>query len=165
MKKLFLLLPLAFALNLYAINDPNDFEELKKLEGKWAGTLERSSGTSDVFILDYSITSNGSALLEESNTGGVEMLTIFNFQNDELLLTHYCGLQNKPISKLTGSKKGILSFETDSKMSGLSLEKDTYVTSWEINLMPEDETKISYQYTVSGPEGVVFIATSELTKI
>mgnify|MGYP001808368160 CR=1 FL=1 len=165
MKKLFLLLSLAFAMNLYAINDPNDFEELKKLEGKWAGTLERSSGISDVFILDYSITSNGSALLEESNTGGVEMLTIFNFQNDELLLTHYCGLQNKPISKLTGSKKGILSFETDSKMSGLSLEKDTYVTSWEINLMPEDETKISYQYTVSGPEGVVFIATSELTKI
>jgi len=165
MKKLFLLLSLAFAMNLYAINDPNDFEELKKIEGKWAGTLERSSGTSDVFILDYSITSNGSALLEESNTGGVEILTIFNFQNDELLLTHYCGLQNKPISKLTGSKKGILSFETDSKMSGLSLEKDTYVTSWEINLMPEDETKISYQYTVSGPEGVVFSATSELTKI
>ena len=88
------------------------------------------------------------------------MLTIFNFQNDELLLTHYCGLQNKTISKLSESKKGVLSFETDSEMSGLSLEKDTYVTSWEINLMPEDDTKISYHYTVSGPNGVVFSASS-----
>ena len=50
-------------------------------------------------------------------------------------------------------------------MSGLSPEKDTYVTSWEINLMPEDENKISYHYTVSGPEGVVFSASSELTRI
>ena len=165
MKKILLLFTLVFALNLSAANDPNDFEDLKKLEGKWVGTLERTNGTSDSFILDYSITSNGSALLEESNTGGVEMLTIFNFQNDELLLTHYCGLQNKPISKLSGSKKGVLSFETDSEMSGLSLEKDTYVTSWEINLMPEDDTKISYHYTVSGPNGVVFTASSELSKI
>ena len=160
MKKILLLFTLVFALNLSAANDPNEFEDLKKLEGKWVGTLERTNGTSDSFILDYSITSNGSALLEESNTGGVEMLTIFNFQNDELLLTHYCGLQNKPISKLSGSKKGVLSFETDSEMSGLSLEKDTYVTSWEINLMPEDDTKISYHYTVSGPNGVVFSASS-----
>jgi hypothetical protein len=165
MKNLLLLFTFAFAISLNAINNPNDFEELKKLEGKWAGTLERTDGTSDVFILDYSITSNGSALLEESNTGGVEMLTIFNFQNDELLLTHYCGLQNKPISKLSGSKKGVLSFTTDSEMSGLSPEKDTYVTSWEINLMPEDENKISYHYTVSGPDGVVFSASSELTRI
>lgn len=26
-------------------------------------------------------------------------------------------------------------------MSGLSPEKNTYITSWEINLMPEDEKK------------------------
>ena len=96
--------------DLSAANDPNDFEDLKKLEGKWVGTLERTNGTSDSFILDYSITSTGSAFLEESNTGGVDMLTIFNFQNAELLLTPYIGLQNNPISKLSGSKKGVLSF-------------------------------------------------------
>ena len=80
-----------------AATNPNDFEELKKLEGKWAGTLERTDGSSDELTLDYTVTSNGSALLEESDTGGTEMLSIFNFQNDQLLLTHYCGLQNKPI--------------------------------------------------------------------
>ena len=50
--------------------DPNDFEELKSLEGKWAGTLERTDGSSDEFTLDYTVTSNGSAILEESDTGG-----------------------------------------------------------------------------------------------
>ena len=54
-----------------------DFEKLKSLEGKWQGTLERTVGTSDSFELNYSITSNGSALLEESATGDVEMLNIY----------------------------------------------------------------------------------------
>ena len=53
MKKILLLFTLVFALNLSAANDPNDFEDLKKLEGKWVGTLERTNGTSDSFILDY----------------------------------------------------------------------------------------------------------------
>ena len=148
-----------------AASDPNDFEELKSLEGKWAGTLERTDGSSDEFTLDYTVTSNGSAILEESDTGGTEMLSIFNFQNDELLLTHYCGLQNKPISKLTGNNNGVLSFATDSEMSGLTLEKDTYVTSWEINLLPEDENQLMYKYTVSGPDGDVFTAISTLSRI
>ena len=148
-----------------AATNPNDFEELKKLEGKWAGTLERTDGSSDELTLDYTVTSNGSALLEESDTGGTEMLSIFNFQNDQLLLTHYCGLQNKPISKLTANNNGLLSFATDSEMSGLTLEKDTYVTSWEINLTPDDGNKINYKYTVSGPDGEVFTASSTLSRI
>jgi len=77
-----------------------DFEKLKSLQGKWQGTLERTDGTSDSFEINYSVTSNGSALLEESDTGGIEMLTIFNVQNNELLSTHYCALQNKPVSVL-----------------------------------------------------------------
>ena len=47
----------------------DDFTMLKSLEGKWAGTLERTNGSSDSFNIEYSITSNGSALLEESFTG------------------------------------------------------------------------------------------------
>ena len=147
-----------------AVSDPNDFEELKKLEGKWAGTLERTDGSSDELTLDYTVTSNGSALLEESVTGEIEMLSIFNFQNDELLLTHYCGLQNKPVSVLKSSTKGEYVFITDSKRSGLSTEKEAFVTSWKISLMPEDSNTIRYQYTVTGPKGVVFVATSVMTR-
>ena len=164
MKNLFFTITLLFAISLNANTDPNDFETLKQLEGKWIGTL-LVLNTNDSFILDFSVTSNGSAILEESNTGGIEMLTIFNYQNDELLLTHYCGLKNKPISTLDSSINGKFKFQTDSKRSGLTLEKDTYVTSWEINLMPKDENKILYKYTVSGPEGVSFTASAEMSRI
>ena len=141
-----------------------DFEKLKSLQGKWQGTLERTDGTSDSFELNYSVTSNGSALLEESDTGGIEMLTIFNVQNNELLSTHYCALQNKPVSVLKSATKGEFVFITDSKRSGLSTEKEAFVTSWKISLMPEDSNTIHYQYTVTGPEGVVFVATSVLKR-
>ena len=165
MKNLFFIMILLFSASLNANTDPNEFEALKQLEGKWIGTLERTNDTNDSLILDFSITSNGSAILEESNTGGTEMLTIFNYQNDELLLTHYCGLKNKPISTLDSFNNGKFKFQTDSKRSGLTLEKDTYVTSWEIDLMPQDENKILYKYTVSGPEGVSFMASAEMSRI
>ena len=139
-------------------------KKLKSLQGKWQGTLERTDGTSDSFELNYSVTSNGSALLEESDTGGIEMLTIFNVQNNELLSTHYCALQNKPVSVLKSAAKGEFVFITDSKRSGLSTEKEAFVTSWKISLMPEDSNTIHYQYTVTGPEGVVFVATSVLKR-
>ena len=165
MKNFITLLSLIFAFNLNANTDPNDFETLTQLEGKWVGTLERTDDSSDSLILEFSIASNGSAILEESNTGGIEMLSIFNYQNDELLLTHYCGLQNKPVSKLTSNENGKLIFKTDDDMSGLSLKKDTYVTSWEIDLVPDDENKIIYNYTVSGPDGVTTTASAEMTRI
>ena len=69
------------------------------------------------------------------------------------------------ISTLDSSTNGKFKFKTDSKRSGLTLEKDTYVTSWEIDLMPEYENKILYKYTVSGPDGDVFTATSTLSRI
>jgi hypothetical protein len=31
--------------------------------------------------------------------------------------------------------------------------------------MPEDENKISYKYTVSGPDGVLFTASAEMSRI
>ena len=143
----------------------DDFTMLKSLEGKWAGTLERTNGSSDSFNVEYSITSNGSALMEESFTGGIEMLTIFNLQNDELLLTHYCGLKNRPVSRLESSKDGVFEFTTDAELSNLSLSKDMFVTSWKIDTMPENPNQAYYEYTVSGPKGVAFTATCNLTRV
>ena len=103
--------------------------------------------------------------MEESFTGGIEMLTIFNLQNDELLLTHYCGLKNRPVSRLESSKDGVFEFTTDAELSNLSLAKDMFVTSWKIDTMPEDPNQAYYEYTVSGPKGVAFTATCNLTRV
>jgi len=139
-------------------------DELKKLEGKWMGILERTDGTSDVLNLEYSITSNGSAILEESNTGGTEMLSIFNSQNDEILITHYCGLQNKPIAILKSITDGIYYFETDAERSGLNSSKEAFVGSWTLQIMP-DNSKMKYEYTVIGPDGTVLKASAMMTRM
>ncbi len=70
--------------NAFANDDIETFNQLKNLEGKWVGTLNGSDGNSKIINLSYSIKSNGSALLEESNEAGVEMMTIFNLHNDKI---------------------------------------------------------------------------------
>lgn len=170
MKKIFTLFSVLFlytticTAGIYPIPS-DDFAMLKTLEGKWVGTLERTDGSSDSFNVEYTITSNGSALLEESFTGSIEMLTIFNLQNEELLLTHYCGLKNRPVSRLESSENGVFNFTTDAGLSNLSLAKDMFVTSWKIDTMPDDPNKAYYEYTVSGPKGVAFTATCNLTRV
>ena len=164
MKNLIFILTLVFALTMNANINLNDFDNLKKLEGKWMGMLERTDGSSDMLNLEYSITSNGSALLEESNTGGIEMLTIFNNHGDKLLATHYCGLQNKPILDLVSYKNGVFSFKTDTSKSGLKQGEEMYVDTWSISLS-EDGTEMDYIYTVVGPDGVAFTATAKLKRM
>ena len=88
--------------------------------------LEWSTGDQpETLNLEYSIRSNGSAILEESNQAGVEMLTIFNVQNDKLQSTHYCGLRNKPVSYLVSSSNGTMYFKTDIDGSGIDKSKES----------------------------------------
>jgi len=143
----------------------NTFDELKKLEGEWAGILNKTNGTSANFTLKYSVRSGGSAILEESNEGGMEMLTIYNVQNKGLYSTHYCALLNRPVGTLKSNKEGILSFQTDVKKSGLDAGKDTYVDSWKHNLLPNKRDEFIYQFSVKGPEGNKFIATAVMTRV
>jgi hypothetical protein len=165
MKKIFCFLTLLLFSSIgMATSNTNPFEELKKLEGKWIGTINKTDGSSGSFNLNYSITSNGSALVEESNDSGIEMLTIFNFQNDQLVLTHYCGLMNKPVSILKSATNGTFYFETDQVRSGLDSSKEAFVGSWKIKVS-EDGQSMMYEFTVIGPEGELMTATAEMTKV
>jgi len=69
MEKILKLLTLTSLLlsNLAQADDAKSFEMLKQLVGNWSGTLNRSNGEAVALTLSYSVRSNGSALLEESN--------------------------------------------------------------------------------------------------
>ena len=69
-------------------DDSISFESMKQLVGEWSGTLNRTTGEKAALSLSYSLRSNGSALLEESNEDGVEMLTIFNVEQTSMKATH-----------------------------------------------------------------------------
>lgn len=165
MKKTFFLISLLLITNAFANDDIETFNQLKNLEGKWVGTLNGSDGNSKTINLSYSIKSNGSALLEESNEAGVEMMTIFNFHSDKILSTHYCGAMNRPVSELQESNKGNITFITNQSMSGLDQKKDLFVASWKFNLMPQDDDTFIYSYTVNNAEGENVIQTAEMKRV
>ena len=164
MKKLFtIVIILSFAF-VRSQDDKRAFQDLKQLEGKWVGTLNISDGSSKPINLNYSIRSNGSALVEESNEGGVEMMTIINLQKDKILSTHYCGAMNRPVAELQSNKMGIIKFLTNQKLSGLDEKKELFVGSWELNLLPNDSEKFIYKYTAVAPNGG-FTAIAEMNRI
>jgi len=165
MKKIFFLMTLFLITNTFASDDKETFKQLKQLEGKWVGTLKDSNGGSQTLNISYSIKSNGSALLEESNEGGTEMMTIFNLHNDKILSTHYCGAMNRPVSELQESNQGNINFITNQSKSGLDPNKEFFVGSWKFDLMPEDEDTFIYSYVILGTEGGDVTRTAEMKRV
>jgi hypothetical protein len=104
MKKIYLLLTCIIASNIYAQNHTETFEQLTGLEGKWTGTINYTNKAPETLDLKYTVTAMGTALVEESNEGGVGMMTVFNLQNQKLLLTHYCAAQNRPVAEIIENK-------------------------------------------------------------
>lgn len=141
------------------------FTHLMQLEGQWQGQLDKSDGTSVTLRLNYSARSNGSALLEESREDDVEMLNIFNMQQDTVVSTHYCGLMNKPVARLVSAEDGVIKFKTDAAESGLEEGKDEYVDTWTLSLMSEDENRFKYEYTVIRPDRSIVTASAVVSRI
>ena len=141
------------------------FTGLMQLKGQWQGTLAKSDGTSVKLQLNYTSKSNGSALLEESSEDGVEMLNIFNIQEGTVVSTHYCGLMNKPVSKLISAEGGVIKFKTDAAESGLEEGEDEYVDSWSLSLMPEDANQFKYEYTVIRPDRTILTASAMVKRV
>ena len=164
MKYLFSILALFSFLFATSQNDKKTFQELKQLEGKWVGNLNLSDGSSQPINLSYSIRSNGSALVEESNEGGVEMMSIINLQKEQILHTHYCGAMNRPVGELRSNKDGVIKFLTNQERSGLDENKELFVGSWEFNLLPNDNEKFIYKYEAISPNGG-FTAVAEMSRI
>ena len=47
----------------------------------------------------------------------------------------------------------------------LDSKKETFVGSWKFNLSPKTPDSFTYAYTVIGPEGEVFTAKAELSRV
>ena len=75
------------------------FEQLKKLVGSWEGTAQWSGARIDSYPMNvrYSLTGNGSALVEDLITEKVPVMTsIYHLDGNDLRLTHFCGAGNQP---------------------------------------------------------------------
>ena len=150
------------------------FAQMKGLAGEWAGTLHVTPGehlerlgvnAEQALKLTYSVRSGGSSILEESNSDGIEMVSMYNTQGGNLLTTHYCILMNKPVGVLDSSTDGVLSFTTDAGRSGLEEGKDEYVSSWRLSLEPANPNQFTYEYTVTKPDMTTFSAKAVVSRV
>jgi hypothetical protein len=84
------------------------FDQLKALEGNWAGKGWEGRPVS----ISFRMTSSGSALMSEIQERGPEnMVTMIHLDGDRLLLTHYRGAGNQPRMKLIDATPKSLTFE------------------------------------------------------
>ena len=92
------------------VQHSKDFEKLKDLNGKWAGTGLMHGEQQDVAV-DYHLTSGGSAVVETLFPGTPhEMVSVYHDDHGKLTMTHYCMLGNQPKLDLTKSTASEMDF-------------------------------------------------------
>ena len=75
------------------LDGPALFERIKSLVGEWRGEWTPGGVSTTV---TYSLTGNGSALVEDYLVGETTMSTLYHLDGDILMLTHYCSVGNQP---------------------------------------------------------------------
>ena len=112
-----------------------EFEKLKGLIGQWEGKQIQGAENETPVAVEYSLTSNGSALVEKLMAGTPhEMVTIYHDKQGRAALNHYCALGNQPQMDLVSATGNTLVFELspasdidvakEDHMHGLTLEFD-----------------------------------------
>jgi hypothetical protein len=122
------------------------FERLKKLDGNWITVQEQGSQPAGMKIR-YHVIGNGSALVENLFPAGEqEMVTVYQMDGGELVLTHYCSLGNQPHMRAdSSSPDGKIEFTCDGG-TNFDPAKDTHMHNVEFQLI--DETHMRETWTL-----------------
>ena len=170
-KQLIILLAVtAFTVSLDAesefpiVKTSDAFKQLQGVIGKWKGKFTRGDGTVVNCESEFSLISNGSAIVERSVEDGTEMFTMYHDKNGQLTVTHYCALGNAPSFTLTKKDKHTLSFAFD-PTCGLKAGKDKFVNSWVMNYDPKKPNKLQSYYKVIDTDKSIVSSTSNLTRV
>src|SRR5438067_274107 len=123
------------------------FDRLATLKGEWSGEQEGVK-----ISLIYTLTANGSALMEEFRPGsGAVMITLFTVDGDHLIATHYCSAKNQPqmmTSAITDVQKP-LAFSL-ARISGLKSPDDWHNTG--LTMIQEDNDHLTQEWTYQSKE-------------
>jgi hypothetical protein len=118
------------------------FDRLATLKGPWRGEQEGVKVS-----LIYTLTANGSALMEEFRPeSGAVMITMFTVDGDHLIATHYCSAKNQPqmiTSAITDVQKP-LAFSL-ARITGLKSPDDWHNTG--LTMIQEDDDHLTQEWT------------------
>lgn len=122
------------------------YEKLKSLVGTWQG-VDRGKPVQ----VNVHISGDGSAIVHETQSGPVGMLTVFYLDGDRLMLTHFCAAHNQPrmVGKLLPDGKTI-KFDF---LDGTNLaHAQSYLQSLSITFGDETNHSENYDFVQHGKE-------------
>jgi hypothetical protein len=118
------------------------FERLTSLVGEWRGM----DGTTQVKLI-YTLTADGSALMEEFRAAKDSMVTMFTVDGDHLIATHYCAVGNQPqmiSGPITDPSAKSLVFSL-SRVTGMKTLDDWHNTGLTVTM--EDQQHLTQVWT------------------
>ena len=140
-----------------------EFEWVKSLAGKWQGTVQEGNGQSEPAMVEYQVTSGGSAVVETLFAGTPhEMVSVYHDHNGKLMMTHYCMLGNQPQLRLTGADAHQLSFSL-AKGSGIDAVHDQHMHALSLHWTdPDHVTQVWTGYEGGKAKEATTIALSRV---
>ena len=121
----------------------NQFEKIKSLEGEWYLANEEAMlkyGSLETPFITYEITSAGNAVIEKLfYEREREMTTVYHRDQNDLVMTHYCTLGNKPffIANPTPSDS-LISFDFI-KLGNMSDANEAHIHRHELEFISDSE--------------------------
>lgn len=124
------------------------FERIKELQGTWSVTGSPSTVT-------YTLTGNGSALVEEFR-GRRGMASVYHLDGDRLVMTHYCSAGNQPRMEAAAWEpgKGRLRFRF-LDVTNLSEPEAYHTRELEIRFHDRDRVQLRFNGIDHGEEAPV----------
>jgi hypothetical protein len=136
-------------------NSDQAFEKLASLIGEWRGVQEGDQANSEI-KLTYTLTANGSVLMEESKPAGEgTMITMFTVDGDHLIATHYCIARNQPqmVTKpITEPPTKSLIFSL-ARVTGMKSSEDWHNTGVTVTMEDGNHLTQVWTYEYKGKKG------------
>ena len=128
-----------------ALKPSPEFEQMKKLVGKWEGTAGGMKATAE-----FRMTGGGSALMQTlGKDGPYEMVTMFTMDGDRLLATHYCAAHNQPrMQAVNSAGSNVVEFKY---LDGTNIQPgDSHMENVKVTMVDADHHKELWMSTENG---------------
>jgi hypothetical protein len=144
------------------------FARMSGLAGDWEGTFEWSGArtASGTLGTTYSLTGNGSALIETLIMGGTpSMTTVYHLDGPDLRMTHFCGARNQPRlkAKRIDVEGGGVDFDfVDATNVGPS--NPSYVRGFELRMLDPDRLHLKFVFGAGEKQAIEDISLRRVKK-
>jgi len=123
------------------------FEQLRSLVGEWRG----KDGEGKLVEASYSLTAGNTAVMETLKMAdGLSMVTIYHPNNEKLMMTHYCILNNQPRMQAAGDDRTLTFLLVDA--TNLSSPNAPHMRKLVLSFPDKDHLKHEWTLRASGQD-------------